>query len=52
MLFQFAEVIYKYLSTVPDMRKPLDAQFVNTSGLDEVGYGQGVNRAFIQQLGL
>jgi len=35
---------------VPDMRKPLDAQFVNTSGLDEVGYGQGVNRAFIQQL--
>ena len=38
--------------TVPDMRKPLDAQFVNSSGLDEVGYGQGVNRAFIQQLGL
>jgi len=35
---------------VPDMRKPLDAQFVNSSGLDEVGYGQGVNRAFIQQL--
>ena len=51
-MFLFTKLVYKHLSTVPDMRKPLDAQFVNTSGLDEVGYGQGVNRAFIQQLGL
>merc|ERR1739838_27306 len=34
----------------PDLRKPLRVKFINEAGADEAGYGQGVTRAFMQQL--